>query len=182
MKKLIFIILVSLLNVSNGFTQIAKASLQASGLTCAMCSKSIFDNLSALSFVESIDTDLNASVFLISFKKGAEVDIDILNKKVEDAGFSVSTLKITAAFTNIAVQDDSHIMIGGKVFHFVHVGSRLLNEQVEMTVVDQHFLSNKEYKRYTTLTPMNCIKTGKSEHCCTSNMMNKSTRIYHVTI
>lgn len=182
MKKLVFIILVSILNVSIGFTQIAKASLQASGLTCAMCSKSIFDNLQSIPFVESIDTDLNASVFLISFKKDSDVDIDILNKKVEDAGFSVSTLKITAGFTNIAVKDDSHIMIAGKVFHFVNVGSRLLNEQVEMTVVDQHFLSNKEYKRFTTLTPMNCIKTGKAENCCSSNTMNKSTRIYHVTI
>lgn len=182
MKKLLLIKLIVLLNLSVGFSQISKASLQASGLTCAMCSKSIFDNLESLSFVESIDTDLNTSVFIISFKKDAEVDIDMLSKKVEDAGFSVSTLKVTASFTNIAVQDDSHIMIGGKVFHFVNVGPRVLNEQVEMTVIDQHFLSNKEYKRFTTLTPMNCIKTGRAQNCCSSNSMNKSTRIYHVTI
>ncbi|MFN5423144.1 MAG: heavy-metal-associated domain-containing protein [bacterium] len=182
MKNLLLLLLVSVLNLSEGYTQISKASLQASGLTCAMCSKSILDNLEALPFVESVDTDLNASVFLITFKKDADIDVDILNKKVEDAGFSVANLKITAEFSNTAVKDDAHLWIGGKLFHFVNVGSRLLDKQVELKVIDQHFIANKDFKRYTTLTPMNCIKTGKSEDCCSSNSVNKSTRIYHVTI
>lgn len=182
MKKFVFVILVSLLNASNGFTQISKASLQASGLTCAMCSKSIFDNLAALSFVESVDTDLNASLFLISFKKNTEIDFDMLNKTVEDAGFSVASLKITADFSNTAVKDDSHIMLGGKIFHFVNVGSRVLNEKVELTLIDQHFIGNKEYKRYTLLTRLDCIKTGKAETCCNPYEVKIGTRIYHVTI
>ena len=182
MKKLVIFIFVCVVNLQVGFAQISKASLQASGLTCAMCSKSILDNLESLPFVDSVDTDLNASIFLIYFKKDADIDVDILNRKVEDAGFSVANLKITADFSNTVVKDDAHLWIGGRLFHFVNVGSRVLNKQVELKVIDQHFVPNKDFKNYTTLTPMNCIKTGKSEDCCSSNSIKKATRIYHVTI
>ena len=182
MKKLLFILLVSLITVSVGFAQISKASLQASGLTCAMCSRSILENLESLPFVKSVDTDLNASIFLISFKKDAEVDVDLLNKKVEDAGFSVAALRVTANFSNAPVQDDSHVMIGSKIFHFVNVGSRILNKNVELTIIDQKFIANKEFKRFTTLTQLSCIKTGKAETCCNPYSVTTGTRIYHVTI
>ncbi|MEN9952821.1 MAG: hypothetical protein RLZZ520_1089, partial [Bacteroidota bacterium] len=53
--------LFSIIAVSNA--QIKKATLQASGLTCAMCAKSVYVNLTSLSFVDSVTTDLNASAF-----------------------------------------------------------------------------------------------------------------------
>ena len=68
MKKIVltFLMLLIIMAVSNA--QIKKATLQASGLTCAMCAKSVYTNLTSLSFVESVDTDLNASAFEIKFK------------------------------------------------------------------------------------------------------------------
>lgn len=61
--------------------QLTAATLQASGLTCALCAKSIYTNLSALPFVDSVDTDLNASLFLIKFKSSATVDPDLIRDR-----------------------------------------------------------------------------------------------------
>ena len=42
--------------------QIKSVSLQASGLTCSMCSKAIYKSLSAISFVQSVDSDIKNSI------------------------------------------------------------------------------------------------------------------------
>ena len=182
MKNFFLILLAFLFSSAISNAQITKASLQASGLTCALCSKSIYENLQLLSFVDSVDTDLNASVFLITFKPGILVDIDMLNKKVEDAGFSVASLRLTAAFSNKLVEDDSHVYLDGQVFHFVHIGQRTLNEKVDLTIIDKHFISTKEFKKYSSMTKLDCIKTGKAESCCNPYEVRVGTRIYHVTI
>ena len=93
MKKNIFI-LGFLLGSFISQAQVVQASLQASGLTCAMCAKSVYKNLEALSFVEKIDTDLDNSTFLLNFKEGMRLDADQIRKKVEDAGFSVALSKL----------------------------------------------------------------------------------------
>lgn len=162
--------------------QITKASLQASGLTCAMCAKSVYSNLSSLSFVESIDTDLNASAFLITFKKGAAVDIDALSKKVEDAGFSVAVLKVTAVVKKQLVKNDSHLELNGKQFHFINIKQQELPAEIEMRIIDQHFVSTKEFKKFSAMTKFECVKTGKVMPCCDPFGISVGTRIYHVTI
>ena len=43
--------------------QIVKADIIATGLTCSMCSKSIYKQLTSLPEVESVDTDLNTNTF-----------------------------------------------------------------------------------------------------------------------
>ena len=86
------------------FSQVTKASLQASGLTCAMCARSVFKNLESLPFVDQIDTDLEKSVFLIRFKPDMTVDADQIRQKVEDAGFSVAGLTLTARFSGQDIQ------------------------------------------------------------------------------
>jgi len=54
MKKFIFFIVIVLINVTISEAQIKKATLQASGLTCAMCAKSVYTNLTSLSFVDNV--------------------------------------------------------------------------------------------------------------------------------
>ena len=94
MTKILSLIMGMLLWSTISFSQISKASLQASGLTCAICAKSIYTNLTSLDFIDSVDTDLETSSFLIVFRPGAKLDIEAIRKKVEDAGFSVSKLEI----------------------------------------------------------------------------------------
>src|SRR5438132_11221812 len=98
--------------------QFDKATLQATGLTCAMCSNAINKALKKVSFIQSVDADIKNSSFNIVFKKDAEVDIDALRKAVEDAGFSVGGLKLTGQFKDIKIANDEQVHIGRDNFHF----------------------------------------------------------------
>jgi copper chaperone CopZ len=176
------IIGISLLFISPVFAQITKANLQASGLTCAMCARSVFKNLESLSFVDKIDTDLEKSAFLISFKPGVPVDADQIRKKVEDAGFSVAGLSLTAQFNGQAVKNDQHVSIDGKVFHFVGIKDQTLHGEMQISLVEKSFLAPKDFKKYANVTAMECFKTGTAGSCCSKDGIEASTRIYHVTM
>ena len=53
--------------------QFSKANLQATGLTCAMCSNAINKALQKLPFVESVKADIKNSSFSIAFRTGSIV-------------------------------------------------------------------------------------------------------------
>lgn len=76
--------------------QFSKVSLQASGLTCSMCSKAVKNALEKVPFVEKVMVDIKNQQYNLSFKEGAVLDFDALSKAVEDAGFSVASMKVTA--------------------------------------------------------------------------------------
>ena len=152
--------------------QFKSATLQASGLTCAMCSNAINKSLKTLSFVTGVEADIKTSSFVINFKEGADINFDQLRKKVEDAGFSVAKLQIVADFKNVTVQNDQPLTVDGKVLHFLNVKSQQLNGEKTITIVDKNFLSAKEYKKYAGLTKAESFKTGEA----------KGVRVYHVTI
>jgi copper chaperone CopZ len=152
--------------------QFKTATLQASGLTCAMCSNAINKSLSKLSFIETVEADIATSSFKIKFKTDADVDIDQMRKKVEDAGFSIAKLKLVVEFKDIAVDNDQAVTVNGKTLHFVATKNQVLSGNTTITVVDKNFVPAKEYKRYSTLTKAASFKTGVSD----------GKRIYHVTI
>src|SRR6202008_1559227 len=102
-KYLVLVLLIAL--VVPAKAQFVKAELQASGLTCSMCSFATQKKFKTLDFLDSIGTDLNNTTFLLYFKPGKQVDLDMIKKKVEDAGFSVASLKVTFHFENVAVDD-----------------------------------------------------------------------------
>lgn len=170
MKKwFIVIFLVFSISVS---AQIKSATLQASGLTCAMCSNAINKALKTLSFVEKVEADIPNSSFMIIFKEGSDINIDQLRKKVEDAGFSVAKLKVVAVFTNEKIENEKAITFEGKQFYFVSVKEQVLNGEQTLIIIDKNFIPLKEYKRFALLTKAESFKTGET----------KGTRIYHVTI
>ncbi len=182
MNKYLFILLLALGVGSSSLAQFSKATLQASGLTCALCAKSIYTNLSALPFVKEVDTDLNASAFVIVFKEGADVDPDLLAKKVEEAGFSVASLKFNTSNPLKQIKNDAHLTVNGKVFHFVNMKNSSVPAGAELRLIDQHFVSAKEFKKFTALTKMECIKAGKAQACCIADGIVQGTRIFHMTM
>jgi copper chaperone CopZ len=162
------------------FTQ---AELIASGLTCSMCSNSIYKALVQLPFVAHVSPDVEHSSFLITLNSRVPVDIDALKQKVREAGFSVSSLTLTMDVHDLSIRDDAHVDLGGKTFHFMHVKPQMLNGIATVRVIDKDFLSSREYKQYAAYTTMPCYKTGKMEPCCNkTGEAGASTRIYHVTI
>ena len=168
-----------------GFSQFEKVELQASGLTCSMCSNAINKALKTLPFVSSIETDLNQNLFTIVLKKNVQVDFDAISRKVEGAGFSVAKCWVVADLHDLNLHNDEHIVLEGLNIHFMNVKSQTLNGPNRLQIIDRNFVQPKEYKRFSMLTAMTCYKTGMMTSCCKSDHSGttvSSTRIYHVTI
>lgn len=181
MKKLLLLVMIAVLAVSAN-AQFTKATLQATGLTCAMCSNAINKALQAVPFIESVRSDIKNSAFHIVFKAGNEVNIDAIKDAVEDAGFSVGSLKLTGTFNDVKVEKDAHIQIGKDYFHFLNANSQTLNGEKTITLADKSFVTSKEFKKISGMSKMGCLQTGKSASCCSKEGIPAETRIYHVTI
>ena len=119
--------------------QIEKAQFQASGLTCSMCSNAINKALKTVPFIESINTDLNKNLFEITFKKNVPVDLDVIKKKVEDAGFSIAKFWIVADFNNLKINNEEHVAVGNLNFHFMNVKTQTLNGTQRLQLIDKNF-------------------------------------------
>lgn len=162
--------------------QYKKASLQAAGLTCAMCSNATLKALKSLPFIDKIDTDLNTTTFILYFKPNSNVNIDQIKGKVEGAGFSVAKLIVTANFDKVKVENDTHVPFAGQTLHFMNVKPQTLQGEKDITVIDKDFVTGKSFKQYSTQTKMSCYKTGVMEDCCKPGAGAAGKRVYHVTI
>jgi copper chaperone CopZ len=180
-KKILFLWL-GLFFVLLSSAQITKATLQASGLTCALCAKAVYKNLSSLPFVDSVNTDLNASAFVLVFKKTAPVDLDELSKKVQDAGFSVGSLLFTIKLNDVKIENDIHETINGNVYQFINVKTQVLSGDVVFRLIDKNFVSAKDFKKFSSMTKLLCMKSGTSQSCCYKAGIKEHTRIFHVTM
>lgn len=168
---------------ARGNAQFSQAKLQASGLTCAMCARSVYKNLEGLAFIDSIDTDLDQSSFLLKLKPGKEVDADQIRKKVEDAGFSVADLRLEGDFGPVTVGNDRHVTLNGRTYHFLDVPEQTLNGRRSIRVVDKDFLGSKDQKKYAAMASAHaCYKSGRTEDCCRQAGVKSDSRVYHVTL
>ena len=179
MKKTILILL--LLWSSPAHSQIKSATLTASGLTCSMCSKAIYKALVKVPFIGNVEPDVEKSIFTMQFKDGSNVVLDDVKKAVENAGFSVASMQVTAFFNNIEVYNDAHINVGGSTFHFLNVSKQTLQGDKIFRVVDKNYLPAAEHKKYSKYTKMKCFETGITDACCPKNSTT-SNRIYHVAL
>jgi len=162
--------------------QFSKATLQATGLTCAMCSNAINKALLKVPAVESVKSDIKNSAFDIVFKPGSDVNIDALKEAVEDAGFSVGGLQLTGQFSGLTIPKDAHVRIGDENFHFLNGNGQSLSGERVITVVDKNFIPEKQFKKLSASARLSCVQTGKTSSCCSKDGMGEGQRIYHVTI
>lgn len=181
MKKIIILLLAAVIAVSVN-AQFKTAMLQASGLTCAMCTKAINNSLEKLPFIQSVKSDIKNSAFDIVFKPNINFDIDYLKKAVEDAGFTVGKLKLVGNFDNVSIKNNGHTQINNKTFHFLKINDQVLNGSQQITIVDKNYLTTKEFKKFRLATQMECVQTGKASACCKKEGVDENTRIYHATI
>ncbi len=180
MKKLFFIMAVLFSFASSA--QVRSVSLQASGLTCSLCSNAINKALKSLDFVDKVEANIKNSSFDISFKPGGNIDFDQLKKKVEGAGFSVARFTTIIHFDHVAVVNDNHVTIGNMVYHFLNVKDQTINGDKTIRLLDKGFVSAKEYRKNSSFTKMECYKTGIAGPCCAKDNLPAGKRIFHVTI
>jgi len=164
MKKII-ILFFSIVFVANANAQISKAELIANGLTCSMCSNATYNQLKTIPFLDSIDTDVEHTKFILYFNLEKTFDLKLIKSKVEDAGFSVGSLVLFMKFDNVAVENDFHYNVGYITYHFMDTKKQTLNNIRQVKVIDKGFVSDKEYKKYLKLaSKYPCYKAGKMEN------------------
>lgn len=132
--------------------QVSKVSLQASGLTCSMCSNSIYKSLKTISFIDKIEPNIKTSTFEITFKPDSNVDFDKLKNKVEDAGYAVAKFIATVKFSNVQVKSNETVKVGNLKFRFLNTRDQSLNGEKQLKILNKGFIPAKEY-RNMAVTP-----------------------------
>lgn len=180
MKKIFFLLCLALPLLAAA--QVSKVRLQASGLTCSMCTNAIHKALKALDFVGDIQVDIKNSTFQLDLKADKAVDFDKIKAAVEDAGFFVAKFYAVVHFSKLQAANDSHLAVGGLMFHFLNIPNSVLDGEKTVRLLDKGFVTAKEYKKNKAFTQMACYGTGVAGACCTKSGVPTGTRIFHVTI
>lgn len=156
--------------------QISTAALQVNGLTCSMCSQATEKSLKTLGFVESIKPDLNTNTFNIKFRKDRPVNIDLIRKKVQDAGFSVGNLATTINFSNVKADESGQLQIGSDIFKILNGKNKALSGEVKAVIVDKNFVPTATFKQKSAQFKDDSYQSGYGL------IKGIKTRIYHVLI
>ena len=156
--------------------QISSADLQVTGLTCSMCSNATQKSLETLNFISSVKPDLNKNIFVLTFKKDANINLDLVRKKVQDAGFSVGGLTASFNFNQLKIDDKGQAVVDGNVYRFVNAKSKTLNGLIKASVVDKNFISGSAFKKQATTANSDAYASG------TGVVNGKKTRIYHLVL
>ncbi|WP_396178977.1 heavy-metal-associated domain-containing protein [Flavobacterium sp.] len=133
--KNILITFIALFFAIESNAQIVKADIIATGLTCSMCSKSIYKQLSSLPEVASVDTDLNTNTFTVTMKPNTNVSPKIFKENVEKAGFFIGSLVVS---------------VNPKTLEkYIHVEKKQVpnTKQVQVQILDKGFVTDKEFKK-----------------------------------
>ncbi|WP_242499312.1 heavy-metal-associated domain-containing protein [Flavobacterium sp. 140616W15] len=145
--KFIAVTLVLLLTGVKSYSQISKAEIMATGLTCSMCSNAINKQLKSFAEVDSIATDLNTNTFTVYFKKDNSLQPKVLRKAVEKAGFFVGSLVLTAKFHTDKIEDNTTLKVDDATYTFIDIKTPVAHAEVKYRVLDKGFVTQKEYKK-----------------------------------
>ncbi len=150
MKKILTITLLLFISIIAN-SQIVRAELTATGLTCSMCSKATYNQLISLSEVEKVKTDLNNTAFIIHFKSNTPVTISNLKKKVEDAGFAIGELIVLFKLDNQIAENNTSFVIDNNTYTFMDTKSSTLNGEVKLKILDKGYVVDKEFKKLSNM-------------------------------
>lgn len=161
-KFLALTLLVLLFSV-NTYSQMTKAEITATGLTCSMCSNAINKQLKSMTEVDSIGTDLNTNTFTVYFKKNTFLQPKVLKNAVEKAGFFVGSMVLTMKVDAQKIENNS-IKIGDGTFIFMDSKNPISGNEASYQVIDKGFVTQKEYKKLAKLHSKNAIYTAENEN------------------
>lgn len=156
--------------------QISSADLQVTGLTCSMCSNATQKSLETLNFINGVKPDLNKNIFVLTFKKDANVNLDLILKKVQDAGFSVGGLTANFNFDQVKIDDKGQAIVDGAIYRFINAKNKTLDGIVKASIVDKNFISSTAFKKQAASANSDAYANG------TGLVNGKKTRIYHLVL
>ena len=176
MKKYFFIFSIFCL-VFPTYSQQFHSKIKVNGLTCAMCSYSTHRSLEKLDFIKDIIPDLESASFILEFKGGMFVDFDLIQEKIEDAGFFLGETQVIFQ-NNLLTSNDKHTLIDDNLFHFF---SNENNESKVFKLVDKNFITKEKFKEISNKTSHTCYLTGKhTKSCCSDHENLKSEKLFHL--
>lgn len=129
------------------YSQISKAEIIATGLTCSMCSNAINKQLKATVGVDSVSTDLNTNTFTVYFKKESKIMPRVLKEGVEKAGFFIGSLIITVPTESLKMKDDNTFSLNGSTFVLLNEEVKKSNGETKMKIFDKGYVTQKEHKK-----------------------------------
>jgi copper chaperone CopZ len=179
--KILFVFICLLLTGSMK-AQVTEVTLQASGLTCSMCSNAINKALLTLPVVKSVEPDIKSSSFKISLKPDVAFSFDEMKKKVEGAGFFVARFQFTMNTGSIELSPDLHLRVNDMQLHFLNVKQETIKGEHSFQVVDKGYLSAKAFKKQMSSNAHACTQTGLAASCCSSAGFAEGSRVYHVIL
>ncbi len=127
--------------------QVQKVNLQASGLTCAMCSKAIYKAVSAISFVDTVLVNIEASTYDIRFKSEATPQFDQIAKAVVDAGFSVANLTVVVNFNKQNVDKNGLLTLDGIQYKIMGTSPATLQGSKKLQLIGKQYMLPKDFKK-----------------------------------
>ena len=127
--------------------QVQKVNLQASGLTCAMCSKAIYKAVSAISFVDTVLVNIEASTYDIRFKSEATPQFDQIAKAVVDAGFSVANLTVVVNFNKQNVDKNGLLTLDGIQYKIMGTPPATLQGSKKLQLIGKQYMLPKDFKK-----------------------------------
>ena len=145
--KFIGIACLLLITSVNSYSQISKAEIIATGLTCSMCSNAINKQLKATVGVDSVSTDLNTNTFTVYFKKESKIMPRVLKEGVEKAGFFIGSLVITMPAESLKTEGDKTVLVNGSTFVLLNEELKNSTGETKVKIFDKGYVTQKEHKK-----------------------------------
>lgn len=136
--KSIGIVCFVLITSMKSYSQISKAEIIATGLTCSMCSNAINKQLKKLVEVDSVSTDLNTNTFVVYLKKDSKLSPKTFKESVEKAGFFIGSLQVTMPAEQLK-SNSNYILI--------ETEAPKSNNEVVVKIFDKGYVTAKEHKK-----------------------------------
>ncbi len=95
MNKFLSISLLAILLSTAAFAGGNQYALAVDGLACPFCAYGIEKRLSAIEGVESVETDVKSGQVVVTLAEGMNLSEEVARQAVEDAGFTLRSLKQT---------------------------------------------------------------------------------------
>jgi len=145
MLKYIAMLLLLVWGQQHGFAQFSQAKLQATGLTCALCSKAIHQALEKLPFVQKVNAQIKESAFEIVIKPGDVVAPEQIRIAVEDAGFFVGALYLTREESSSLPVLNTPFKEGNSYFCVLEASGK--GQRRTYQVLNERFLTEKAFAK-----------------------------------
>jgi len=145
--------------------QFISATIGIDGLTCSACSFATEKSIRKLDFVDSVFMELDKNIATVYFKKNSFVSIQLLAKKVYDAGFAVRSIYASYNFNNLTISNDFCFLENNSTYHFIKIeNEKKLNGIISLHFIGEKFMQKKEYKNWKLLLNNSCktISNGVS--------------------